>query len=148
MSGLGRSLWFFSMDRPLPALDTARALGPDAGWVLGGLGLAAAYTFPDDLGIAYGAAELVPETGRPHFLKGIRIALYARRENDAGALDGWMRSLPGALRERAESDLEMALLAGSRTRGCADFVPAFHEACLGDAGGRARDAGGRASRLW
>jgi len=144
MSGLGRSLWFFSMDRPRPAFDTAHALGPDAGWVLGGLGLAAAYTFPDDLGVAYGAENLVVEAERPHFRKGIRIALYARRENDAGALDGWMRSLPAALRERAESDLEIALQAGMRTRGRADFVPAFHAGCLGDAGGRTRDAGGRA----
>jgi len=138
MSGLGRSLWFFAMDGPGPALETARALGPDAGWVLGGIGLAAAYTFPDDLAVAYGAADLVAEPDRAHFRKGIRIALYARAENDPGALEAWMASLPRSLRELAESDLEVALAAGSRTRGRADFVPAFHEGCLGPAVGRSR----------
>ena len=136
MSGLGRSLWFFSMDAPGPALETARALGPDAGWVVGGLGLAAAYTFPDDLAVAYGAADLVAEADRPHFVKGIRIALYARHENDASALEGWLSSLRAPLRERARSDLEIALAVGSRTRGSPDFVPAFHEGCLREAGPR------------
>ena len=133
MSGLGRSLWFFSMDRPGPALQTARALGPDADWVLGGIGLAAAYTFPDDLAVAYGAAELAAGWERTHLVKGIRIALYARHENDAAALEDWLRSLRAPLRERAKLDLETALDVGSRTRGSADFIPAFHEGCLGQA---------------
>jgi hypothetical protein len=134
MSGLGRSLWFFSMDRPSPAFETARAFGPDAGWVIGGLGLAAAYTFPDALGVAYGAAEMARAEERPHFVKGIRIALYARHENDPAALNGWIGSLSAPLRARAEADLDIALAVGARTRGREGFVADFHEGCLAGAG--------------
>jgi hypothetical protein len=128
--GVGRSLWFFSMDRPEGGFRAARGLGEDAPAVFGGLGLAAAFTWTDDLSVAYGAAALLAGGEARQFEKGIRIALYARAECDADFLQGAIGALAPGLRARAAADLARALDVGRRTRDGDDFIQTFHEGCL------------------
>ncbi len=129
MSGLGRSIWFFVMDRPEAGFDLARKLGPDRDAVLGGLGLAAGFTFVDDLRRAYAAADSLPPGERVHFEKGLRISLYVRATADAAYLGSLLALLSPELRSRAGKDLERALKVGEETRHKEDFIEEFHRGC-------------------
>jgi hypothetical protein len=133
-NGLGRSRWFFAMDDPPAAFREARGYGDLAPSVLGGLGLAAAITFPDDLARAYAAAGGLAAGERAHFEKGIRIALYARDVNDPDFLESSIAGTPEPIRSRAREDLRAARRAGDETRARPDFIGAFHRACLEPAG--------------
>ena len=82
-NGLGRSLWFFYMDRPEDGFVKARSFGEDALDLFGGMGLAAGFTRPDRLEYAYSVADGLDGDERRHFEKGIRIALYCRHANHA-----------------------------------------------------------------
>jgi hypothetical protein len=128
-NGLGRALWFFSMDDPGRAFASARGFGEEAAQVLGGLGLAAAFTFPDDLARAYFPLDSLPEGEHGQFLKGIRIALYVRDVNHPLFLERCLAALPEPLRERARTDLEIARRVGRETRPRPDFIAAFHRGC-------------------
>ncbi len=130
LNGLGRSLWFFTMDRPASAFELARKLGKDGFQVLGGLGLASAFTFPDQLWRAYAALDSLPPAERPHFLKGVRIALYVRNRCDSELIHEHLDRLSPDLRARAERDLERALRVEARTGHKDDFIEAFHAGCL------------------
>lgn len=129
-NGLGRSLWFFTMDAPQRGPVLARRLGDLALDVLGGLGLAAAFTFPDDLARAYGLADSLTAAEGRHVLKGIRIALYVRHGCDSRRLEDWLSGTPMGLRERARADLVQALRVGGETMHKEDFIDAFHRGCL------------------
>jgi hypothetical protein len=129
-NGLGRSLWFFHMDRPEAAFERAKDFGEDWAAVVGGLGLAAAFTRPDDLSVAYRVAARVSPSERRHFRKGVRIALYCRHSNDAAYLRQCLEGLPADWRVEAESDLAHALAVGERTSGSEEFIEEFHAGCL------------------
>jgi len=129
-SGLGRSLWFFRMDRWQDGIDEARALGSDGPHAVGGMGLAAAFTFVDDLSRAYAIADALEPAWRRHFVKGIRIALYVRATADREHLEACLAALACPLRARAAGDLEAAFAAGEATRAEPDFIERFHHACL------------------
>ncbi len=130
MNGLGRSLWFFTMDRPQEGFALARKLGKDGLHVLGGMGLASAFTFPDQLSRAYAALALLTQVESPHFLKGIRIALYVRQHCDHEFLQKQIEDLPMESRTWASKDLERALQVGAQTRHKEGFIEAFHAGCL------------------
>jgi len=129
-NGLGRSLWFFTMDSPHRGVGIARRLGTLSLDVLGGLGLAAAFTFPDELSRAYGLADTLPPEERRTFLKGVRIALYVRHRCDASLLERWLGGLPAPLGDRARADLDRALRVGGEAMHKVDFIEAFHRGCL------------------
>lgn len=129
-NGLGRSLWFFSMDRPAGGFLAARLLGEDAPAVFGGLGLAAAFTWIDDLSVAYRTAALLDGVEARQFEKGVRIGLFVRDECDTGFLARAVGALEPGLRARAAADLERALEVARRTRERDDFIERFHEGCL------------------
>lgn len=129
-TGFGRSLWFYSMDRPRRGFALARFLGPDRDAVLGGMGLASAFTFVDDLSRAYTAADELSGKEKSHFSKGIAIALYVRASADLDHVRYCIERLPPGYRSRAEADLSLALKVGEETRGRDDFIEAFHEGCF------------------
>jgi len=129
-NGLGRSLWFFTMDRPAHGFALARFLGPDRDAVIGGMGLAAAFTFVDDLSRAYRVAEGLSGREQDHFVKGIRIALYVRDRGDPEYLSGCTDRLPPDLRSRVEADLSRAVQVGKSTQALENFIEMFHEGCL------------------
>jgi hypothetical protein len=131
-NGLGRSLWFFTMDRPANGFALARFLGPDRDSVVGGMGLAAAFTFVDDLSRAYGVAEELSGREQDHFVKGIRIALYVRQRANSEYLRACIERLAAELRSRVEADLDIALQVGKATEIRDDFIETFHEGCLQD----------------
>ena len=129
-NGLGRSLWFFMTDCPANGFALARFLGPDRDAVLGGMGLAAAFTFVDDLSRAYTAAEGLSGREQDHFMKGVRIALYVRHSGDPEHLCECMKRLSPELQSRVEGDLSRAIQVGKATQNLENFVEAFHEGCL------------------
>jgi hypothetical protein len=129
-SGLGRSLWFFAMDRWQAGIRAAQALGSDAPAAVGGMGLAAAFTFVDDLSRSYAIADALETPLGRQFVKGIRVALYVRATADREHLDGCLHDLSSPLRARAAADLEIALAVGEATRELPDFIERFHQACL------------------
>jgi len=131
-AGLGRSRWFFFMDNPGAAFEEARGFQGSIPEILGGLGLASGFTFPDELTRAYAAADSLGEEERRYFVKGIRIALYVRDVDQSGLLENQIAGLPGPLSGRARSDLEIARRVGVETRQRADFISAFHGGCLED----------------
>ena len=128
-NGLGRSLWFFHMDRPEAAMEAARAFEDDKLDVFGGMGLAATFTRVDDLSRPYSIAEKLEGGERRAFEKGIRIALFCRHENDAEFLESSMVSLEVAVRERVRADLDHALRVGEATRRSDEFIAEFHDGC-------------------
>jgi hypothetical protein len=133
LNGLGRSLWFHFMDRPEAALRAAAGLErpEEAAAVAGGLGLAAAFTFTDDLSRAYGIAGAIEgEDTRRHFVKGIRIALYVRGRCDRAFLERSLAALAPELRARAMEDTRRAEEVGEATSRREDFIAAFHAGCL------------------
>lgn len=129
-NGLGRSLWFFWMDRPREGVEYTASFGEDRDAVLGGMGLAAGFTFPDDLSRAYGVADGLDPELRRHFQKGIRIALYVRRRNDPDYLEQCVGALPAQLAERARRDLALALKTGEATQESDEFIDEFHRGCV------------------
>jgi hypothetical protein len=128
-NGLGRSLWFFWMDRPHEGLEFALSCGADSEAIVGGMGLAAAFTFPDDLSRAYSVADSLRPEVRRHFRKGIRIALYVRQRNDSDHLDECLAGLPPSLAGRAREDLDRALQVGEATEASENFIELFHSGC-------------------
>ncbi len=129
-NGLGRSRWFFAMDSPQAAFEEARRFQDLAPAVLGGLGLASAFTFPDDLTRAYSAADILGDGEKEFFLKGVRIALYVRDVDQPEFLQKSLRDLPEPAARRAFEDLEVARQVGAETRSREDFIAAFHQGCL------------------
>jgi hypothetical protein len=127
-SGLGRSLWFRYMDRPGEAIEAARGTG-QALALLGGLGLASAFTFPDDLGRGYGIADRLEGEELGAFRKGTRIALFVRDRDGATYQDEQIARLGEPLVSRARSDLAAAKEADARTRDLEDYIDRFHERC-------------------
>jgi hypothetical protein len=130
-NGLGRSLWFFHMDRPEAALEHARSFGEDGDAVVGGLGLAAAFTWIDDLRRAYTLADGLAPRDRGPFIKGIRIALYVRWRSDEAHLEDCIAGLDAGLARRARGDLDLARRVGEETSQRDDFIASFHAGCLG-----------------
>jgi hypothetical protein len=129
-NGLGRSLWFFYMDRPEDGFLRARAFAEDGLAVFGGMGLAAAFTRVDDLSRAYAVADLLHEDERRAFEKGIRIALYCRHESDPAYLDECLHGLPVELASRVRVDIAHAVSVGKATASHSDFIEVFHAGCL------------------
>jgi len=128
-NGVGRSLWFFYMDRPDVGLLRARSFEGDALAVIGGMGLAAAFTRIDQLAIAYAVADELQRAERAAFEKGIRIALYCRHANDRRLLDRCVDDLPPALATRARADLAHAVAVGDATSASDEFIAEFHAGC-------------------
>jgi hypothetical protein len=129
VNGLGRSLWFRYMDRPAEAIEAARGTREPLG-LLGGLGLAAAFTFPDDLGRGYGVADHLDGEERRAFRKGMRIALFVRDRDGAAFQEEQIARLGEPLASRARADLAAAKEADARTRDLDDYIDRFHEHCL------------------
>lgn len=129
-NGLGRSVWFFTMDAPEEGFALARSMDPDGESVVSGMGLASAFTFVDDLSRPYRVAQSLEGGERRHFLKGIRIALYVRAMTDHQYLQKCLERLPQDLRTRAGEDLEWAARVGAETKAREDFIEAFHRGCL------------------
>lgn len=137
LNGLGRSLWFRFMDRPLEGLDVltrkATSGGPDAAdslALVGGMGLAAAFTFPGELGRGYGIADALEGTVQAAFLKGMRIALLVRHRDQAEFLDEALAAQPDDIERRGRQDLEHAIEANEATCGHPRYIELFHERCL------------------
>ncbi len=129
LNGLGRSLWFRFMDRPeLGMAEARRARDPLA--LLGGMGLAAAFTFPDELHRAYDVASALAGEEKSAFLKGIRIALFVRDRYQKALLDELLESTAGAIRERARTDRDLAREVHRVTCSDAEYIRLFHEGCL------------------
>ncbi len=131
LNGLGRSLWFRFMDAPERGFAAARQCFDGALPLLGGLGLAAVFTFPDELGRGYGALQLLDGEERAAFQKGMRIALYVRDQNRSTFLQELLSRQPEGVRMRAQEDLERARQVGRATRDQPDFIERFHEGCTG-----------------
>lgn len=128
LNGLGRSLWFRWMDRPDEAVAAIRGT-EDVPALLGGLGLAALFTFPDDPQRAYDVADRLPEGEKQAFLKGVRIALFVRSRDQRDLLEEVIGTQSEGLRSRLERDLRVALEAHQAWHEDPAYIRRFHEAC-------------------
>jgi hypothetical protein len=131
LNGLGRSLWFRWMDRSDEGVAAIRD-AEDAPALLGGLGLAALFTFPDDPQRAYDVADRLPEGEKQAFLKGVRIALFVRYRDQSDLLEKVIGRQSESLRSRLEQDLRVALEAHETWHQDPQYIRRFHEACRGE----------------
>lgn len=103
--GVGRALWFRYLD-DAPRLITALAsLGERAPDSAAGVGLAAAFVFPDRLEKAAALAEQMPPPWHPHVHLGMCFALKARSINDVDSFENHLARLPQGMREAAEASI-------------------------------------------
>jgi len=129
LNGLGRSLWFRFMDRPSEGLREMRG-SKDLLPLVGGFGLAAAFTFTDELSRGYDLAASLPADEKRWFEKGMRIALFVRRHHQEPFLREILLEQGEEIQRRAGEDLKVAYEAYAAT--CEDtlYIPRFHERCL------------------
>ena len=103
------------------------------------MGLAATFTFPDELYRAYDVASALAGEEKRAFLKGIRVALFVRDRYQKALLDELLESTTGAIRERARTDRDLAREVHRVTCSDAEYIRLFHEGCLrADASGAPR----------
>lgn len=131
LNGLGRCLWFRHLDRSAASVEVARR-SEHVLDLLGGMGLAAAFTFPDDLGRAYRVAGTLRGAERRAFVKGIRLALLIREYCDRGLLEALLDANTDEIQNRARRDLEVARNADAATRQSLERIQRLHEACAAD----------------
>jgi|CXWL01.1.fsa_nt_gi hypothetical protein len=85
--GAGRALHFLFMGRPDLVIERIAALGPYAGDVAAGVGLAAAFVNPDRLTPEFELGRRMPQEWQPHFHLGLCFGLKARSINDLDEFD-------------------------------------------------------------
>jgi hypothetical protein len=128
LSGVGRSLWLQHLDRPAAGIEEAKR-SAGAFDLLGGMGLAAAFTFPDDLGRSYSVAESLRGDEQRAFVKGIRLALLIRELCDRRHLDDLLSASAREVEERARKDLGIARKIHLESLQHPEYIRRLHEGC-------------------
>lgn len=98
--GVGRAMWFYHMDDIDGLASRLRSFGAYGSHAAAGVGLAAVFTFPDDLAAALESLAALPAEWHPALSLGMCFGSKARATTDRGLFTAEVRALPV---ERAEA---------------------------------------------
>jgi hypothetical protein len=104
--GVGRALWFFHMDDTPGLVARLRGLGDMGEHAAAGLGLAAVFTFPDELQASFASLAALPAEFRPGLSLGMCFGLKARATTDRGRFTLQVQSLPAPRAEAISASID------------------------------------------